>query len=66
MTLPEQLAFYLGGAFVGFIKVTVRQVLSGNASALKGIPQGVGEYAKELAPEETVKSKSPSVGIETD
>jgi len=65
-TLPQQLAFYLGGAFVGFIKVAVRQVLSGNASALKGIPKGVGDYASDLPQTDLIRPASPRAGIETD
>lgn len=65
-TLPQQLAFYLGGAVVGFIKITVRQILSGNASALKGIPRGVGNYASDLPRAESTRPAPPRAGIETD
>lgn len=65
-TLPQQFAFYLGGAVVGFIKITVRQILSGNASALKGIPKGVGDYASDISRTESTRPASPRAGIKTD
>jgi GT2 family glycosyltransferase len=65
-TLPQQLGFYLGGAIVGFVKVAIRQVLSGNASALKGIPKGVGDYASDLPQPESIRPASPRAGLETD
>jgi len=65
-TLPQQVAFYLGGALVGFVKVVALQVLSGNAAVLKGIPRGVGDYANDLPRPESTRPTSPRAGVETD
>ena len=65
-TLPQRIGFLVGGAVVGFIMVVTRQVLSGNVAALKGVPKGVGEYARELPRTGSTRTISARAGFETD
>ena len=43
-TLPEKLAFYAGGALIGFLKVILRELFKGNIASIRGILVGLREY----------------------
>ena len=65
-TLPEKIAFFAGGGFVGFLKIVLREIRKGNLSSIKGILAGLREYATREPGKEATGQDAPDVGVKPD
>jgi GT2 family glycosyltransferase len=65
-TPAERIAFFCGGALIGFLKVALTAAARGKAGALLGIPGGVRDYAGQIPQPDRPAQPTREVRTETD